>query len=117
VNHGNLFYLSDLRTESIVTCLSTIMGPYALPSFKETLLSACDEYMITNDGGSNKSRSQVITQVAKDIADIVESKENEKVLDDLEKVGHVFNWHTWEITNHISSVSRHGLVITHLAIP
>ena len=96
------------------------MGPYArwvLLSFKETLLSACDEYMTTNDRGSNKACSQLITRVAKDIADIVESKENEKVPDDLEKVGHVFNSHTWEITNHISSVSGHGLVITHLAIP
>ena len=120
MNRGNLFYLSDSKTESTFTCLSTTMAPYArwvLPSFKNTLLSACDEYMTTNDRGSDKARSKLITRVAKDITDIVEGNENEKVPDDLEKVGNVVTLHALRIAYHMSSVSAHGLATMHPAIP
>ena len=69
------------------------MAPYArwvLPLFKQTLLGACDEYMTTNDHGNDKTCSKLITRVAKDITDIVERNEGERVLDDLEKVGNQF---------------------------
>ena len=69
------------------------MAPYArwvLPSFKQTQLGACDEYMTTNDRGNDKTRSKLITRVAKDITDIVERNEGERVPDDLEKVGNHF---------------------------
>jgi hypothetical protein len=43
------------------------MGPYSRwvqPSFKQTLLDHCDEYLDTMDRGNDKSRSKLITKVA-----------------------------------------------------
>jgi hypothetical protein len=49
------------------------------------LLDSCDEYLKSSDRGTDKTRSQLITRVSKDIADI--AKENsETIPDDLEKV-------------------------------
>jgi hypothetical protein len=64
------------------------MAPYArwvLPSFKQTLVDACDEYLKANDHSNDKPRSQLIARVSKDITDIAEAN-NEKLPDDLEKV-------------------------------
>jgi hypothetical protein len=64
------------------------MAPYArwvLDSFRQILLDACDEYLDTNDRGSEKKRSKLITRVSKDISDIVGAKK-ERIPDDLEKV-------------------------------
>jgi hypothetical protein len=68
------------------------MAPYArwvLPSFKDSLLSSCDEYLASNDRGSDKTRSKLITRVSKDITDIAQNN-NERLPDDLEKVGNAF---------------------------
>ena len=64
------------------------MAPYArwvLDSFRQIFLDACDEYLDTNDRGSEKKRSKLITRVSKDISDIVGAKK-ERIPDDLEKV-------------------------------
>jgi hypothetical protein len=64
------------------------MAPYAhwvLESFKHVLVDGCDEYFDTNDRGSDKSRSRLITRVSNDIAAIAQAKQ-ERVPDDLEKV-------------------------------
>jgi hypothetical protein len=64
------------------------MAPYSRwvhASFKQTLLDSCDDYMETNDRGTDKSRSKLITRVAKEIADIAADK-LETIPNDLEKV-------------------------------
>ena len=64
------------------------MAPYArwaLPSFRTILVNHCDEYLKSTDRGTDKTRSKLITQVAKDITDIAQQRE-EKIPDDLEKV-------------------------------
>jgi hypothetical protein len=64
------------------------MAPYArwvLPSFKQILVDACDTYLDTNDRSDEKTRSKLITRVAKDISDIAQANK-EAIPDDLEKV-------------------------------
>src|SRR5882672_7951258 len=64
------------------------MAPYTrwvLPSFKQTLVDACDTYLDTNDCSNEKSRSKLIARVSKDISDIVQANK-EVIPDDLEKV-------------------------------
>jgi len=64
------------------------MAPYArwvLPSFKQTLVDACDDYLDTNDHSNEKTQSKLITRVSKDISDIAQAK-SEAIPDDLEKV-------------------------------
>lgn len=64
------------------------MAPYArwvLPSFRTILGDHCDDYLNSSDRGTDKTRSKLITQVAKDIADIARERE-EKIPDELEKV-------------------------------
>lgn len=64
------------------------MAPYSRwvhASFKQTLLDSCDDYMETNDRGTDKSRSKLITRVAKEITDIAQER-SETLPDDLEKV-------------------------------
>ena len=68
-----------------------IMSPYAcwvVPSFKDILVNACDEYLASNDRGNDKTRSTLIGRVTKDIADIAD-KEKASVPNDLEKVIHL----------------------------
>ena len=76
-----------LRTLLIFTFLQhTTMG-WVHPSFRQTLLDNCDEYIDSSDRGSDKTRSKLITKVSKDIADIVEAANEEIPLpSDLEKV-------------------------------
>jgi len=73
----------------IFSCLRSItMGQYSRwvqQSAKEILLSACDEYVQTSDRGSDKTRSKIITRVAKEITDKA-AENNEPVPDDVEKV-------------------------------
>ena len=64
------------------------MAPYArwvYPSFKHILVNHCDEFLDSSDRGNDKSRSNLITWVAKDIAATAQEK-NETVPDDIEKV-------------------------------
>ena len=48
-------------------------------------MDACDEYLQSTDRGNDKTRSKLITRVAKDITDIAKEK-NEALPDNLEKV-------------------------------
>ena len=60
------------------------------PSFRQTLLDHCDEYIDSSDCGNDKTRSKLITKVSKDIADIVQAANEEISLpSDLEKVIHL----------------------------
>ena len=64
------------------------MAPYArwaLPSFKTILVNRCDDYLNSSDHGTDKAHSTLITEVAKDITDIAQQRE-ENIPDDLEKV-------------------------------
>ena len=85
----SMFRLSELRTLLIFTCLQTItMAPYArwvLPSFKTILVNRCDDYLNSSDCRTDKGCSKLITEVAKDITDIAQQRE-ENIPDDLEKV-------------------------------
>jgi hypothetical protein len=58
---------------------------WVLPSYKAILESHCDEFLESTDRGSDKARSKVITQVAKEITDDANQR-NETLPDDLEKV-------------------------------
>ena len=84
-----MFRLSELQTLLIFTCLQTItMAPYArwvLPSFRTILVNRCDDYLNSSDRGTDKGRSKLITEVAKDITDIAQEN-GENIPDDLEKV-------------------------------
>lgn len=84
-----MFRLSELQTLLIFTCLKTItMAPYArwvLPSFRTILVNHCNDYLNSSDRGTDKARSKLITEVAKDITDIAQQRE-ENIPDDLEKV-------------------------------
>jgi len=91
-----MFHLSDLElcwiSSDLELCwfsLAFNQSPWhhtvvGLPSFKDTLLSACDEYMRSNDCGNDKTWSMLITQISQEIAAIVHEK-NERVLEELEK--------------------------------
>ena len=64
------------------------MAPYArwvLPSFRTILVNHCDDYLNSSDRGTDKGRSKLITEVAKDITDIA-LENGENIPDDLEKV-------------------------------
>ena len=108
-----------LRTLLIFTCLQPItMAPYSrwvLPAFKDTLLSACDEYMRSNDCGNDKTRSMLITRISQEIAAIAQEK-NERMLEELEKVIFLTILHFIN-NNGFCRVSTHGSVTMHLDIP
>ena len=77
--------------EKFVHSHSVTMAPYAcwvFPSFRQTLIDACDEFLETNDRGTDKKRTEVIKRVCKDIIDIAQAKQ-ETLPDDLEKVGKI----------------------------
>jgi hypothetical protein len=66
------------------------MAPYSrwvLPSFRQTLLDRCDDYLKSSDRSNEKTRSQLITQVSQEITNIAQEN-NEALPDDLEKVIH-----------------------------
>ena len=88
-NRERTIHTSEFRTLLIVVqILPLTMAPYAcwvLPSFREILVGACDEYLESNDRGTNKKRSKLITRIAKDLTDIAQEK-GEQLPDDLEKV-------------------------------
>lgn len=57
------------------------------PSFRQTLLDHCDEYIDSSDRGTDKTRSKLITKVSKDIFDIVQAANEEIQLpSNIEKV-------------------------------
>ena len=91
------------------------MAPYArwvLPSFRQTLVDACDEYLDTNDRSNEKTRSKLITRVSKDISDIAQAK-SEVIPDDLEKVITPYIVVLLDY-NRFPSVSAYGLGTMHL---
>jgi hypothetical protein len=95
------------------------MAPYSRwvhPSFRQTLMDACDEFLQSTDCSNDKTWSKLITRVAKDITDIAKEK-NESLPDDLEKVILMYLFFSSLIMIHISSVYAYGLATTHLAIP
>jgi hypothetical protein len=68
------------------------MAPYShwvLMSFRQTLLDCCDEYLKSSDRSSEKTRSQLITQVSQEITNIAQEKK-EALPDDMEKVIHPY---------------------------
>jgi len=79
-----------LETLLIFTCLQhTTMG-WVHPSFRQILLDHCDEYIDSSDRGSDKTRSKLITRIAKDITEIAEAAVETILLpSDVEKV---INW-------------------------
>jgi hypothetical protein len=85
-----MLHLPELKTLLIVTRLQPItMSPYSHwvhPSFRQTLVNYCDEFLRTNDRGTEKTWSKLITQVSQEITDIVKGQEDVNVPDDLEKV-------------------------------
>jgi hypothetical protein len=88
-NRERTIHTSEFRTLLIIVhILPLTMAPYArwvLPSFREILVGACDEYLESNDRGTDKKRSKLITRIAKDLTDIAQEK-GEQLPDDLEKV-------------------------------
>jgi hypothetical protein len=118
VGLGTLLNVVGLRTLLIFTCLQPItMAPYSrwvLPSFKDTLLSACDEYMRSNDRGNGKTQSMLITRISQEIAAIAQEK-NERVPEELEKVIFLTILHFIN-NNGFCRVSAHGSVTMHLDI-
>jgi len=57
------------------------------PSFRQTLLDNCDEYIDSSDRGSDKTRSKLITRVSKELTDIAQAAtESIQLPSDLEKV-------------------------------
>ena len=57
------------------------------PSFRQILLDHCDEYIDSSDRGSDKTRSKLITRIAKDITEIAEAAVETILLpSDVEKV-------------------------------
>jgi len=115
---GTLLNFVGLRTLLIFTCLHqspwhhTVVGTSFI---KDTLLSACDEYMRSNDCGNDKTWSMLITQISQEIAAIVHEK-NERVLEELEKVISLTILHFID-NNRFCRVSTHGSVTMHLDIP
>ena len=64
------------------------MAPYTrwvFPLFRTILVNRCDDYLNSSDRGTDKGRSKLITEVAKDITDIAQQT-GENIPDDLEKV-------------------------------
>ena len=59
-------------------------------SFKEILLSHCDEFLGSGDCGLDKTQSKLITQVSQQISDIAKGNMHVHILDDLEKVPFLF---------------------------
>jgi hypothetical protein len=85
------------------------MGPYSRwvqPSFKQTLLDHCDEYLDTTDHGNDKSRSKLITKVANDILAIAADQAALPI--DLEKVLNQKSFYSYLLINRFS-VSVTGL--------
>jgi hypothetical protein len=83
-------YLSDLFIEKVghVSFLPfTNMGnsPWVLPSFKQILIDASDEYVANTNKSKDEPRTALITRVADEIRQAVDG-ENHKLPDDLHKV-------------------------------
>ena len=82
-------------------------------SFKEILLSYCDKFLESSDRVPDKTRSQLITKVSNEIADIAKELMDASLLEDLEKVTPIFNINVKDM----SSVSGHGSVTMPAQIP
>jgi len=58
---------------------------WVLPSFKQILINASDEFVRSTDKGKNKARTALINRVAEEIREVVQDT-TDKLPDDLEKV-------------------------------
>ena len=58
---------------------------WVLPSFKQILINASDEFVRSTDKGKNKARTALINRVAQEIREVVQDT-TDKLPDDLEKV-------------------------------
>ena len=58
---------------------------WVLPSFKQILINASDEFVRSTDKGKNKARTALINRVAEEICEVVQDT-TDKLPDDLEKV-------------------------------
>ena len=58
---------------------------WVLPSFKQILINASDEFVRSTDKGKNKARTAIINRVAEEIREVVQDT-TDKLPDDLEKV-------------------------------
>ena len=85
----------------------TIMSPYnrwVHTSFKEILLSYCDEFLESSDRVPDKTRSQLITKVSNEIADIAKELTDASLPEDLEKVTPIFNINIKDIDLYVQCV-------------
>ena len=58
---------------------------WVLPSFKQILINASDEFVRSTDKGKNKARTALINRVTEEIREVVQDT-TDKLPDDLEKV-------------------------------
>ena len=85
----------------------TIMSPYnqwVHMSFKEILLSYCDEFLESSDCVPDRTRSQLITKVSNEIADIAKELTDASLPEDLEKVIPIFNINIKDIDLYVQCV-------------
>ena len=85
----------------------TIMSPYnrwVHTSFKEILFSYCDEFLESSDHVPDRTRSQLVTKVLNEIADIAKELTDASLLEDLEKVIPIFNINVKDIDLYVQCV-------------
>ena len=85
----------------------TIMSPYnrwVHTSFKEILLSYCDEILESSDRVPDRTRSQLVTKVSNEIADIAKELMDASLPEDLEKVIPIFNINIKDIDLYVQCV-------------
>ena len=85
----------------------TIMSPYnhwVHMSFKEILLSYCDEFLESSDHVPDRTRLQLVTKVSNEIADIAKELTDASLLEDLEKVIPIFNINVKDIDLYVQCV-------------
>ena len=85
----------------------TIMSPYnrwVHTSFKEILLSYCNEFLESSDRVPDKTRLQLVTKVSNEIADIAKELMDASLPEDLEKVIPIFNINVKDIDLYVQCV-------------
>ena len=93
-----------------------IHRPKKTTSFKEVLISYCDEFLESSDQVPERTRLKLITKVLKEIVDIAKELMDASLPDDLEKVIPIFNMNI-KILTYVASVSRHGSVTMPVEMP
>ena len=85
----------------------TIMSLYnhwVHTSFKEILLSYCDEFIESSDHVPDRTRLQLVTKVSNEIADIAKELMDASLPEDLEKVIPIFNINIKDIDLYVQCV-------------